>query len=265
MIIGHTSVVRALEEHLPPVTLLAGPPSVGKWTLVNHLAEHHRVSPADRSTWPEGLGVDAARQVIAFMSTAGFGPLKLLQARLDATTTPALNALLKILEEPPPNARFLLTAARPVAATIASRAAIYRLGILSTDELIRVLLAQGVRPDAAPHAAALGRGQVRPALDCAEAHAPRAAVINLMRAVATGDAELFERTTRTFDAAAQQLLSRWFIETITGRFSVFTGADTFGLHTDQPRCRAMFTALSRVNTARPRLAVRAALEPFMRP
>lgn len=262
-VVGHTPVVRALRAHLPPVTLLLGPPSVGKWTLARHLAEHHRINPADRSPWPDGLGIDAARRVIAFVSTAGFGPVKLVTARLDATSTAALNALLKTLEEPPPTARFILTASQPTLPTITSRASVYRLGTLSVDELTAVLIAQGVRPDAAPRAAILGRGQVRPALAAHGNESARAAVLNLMRAVATADAQLFDRTVRSWDTAAQELLTRWFVEAVTDRWALFTEADSFGLHHNQPRLRAMLTAVSRVNAARPRLAVRAALEPFL--
>lgn len=261
--IGHARVLRALTEHLPPVTLLCGPPSVGKWTIAEHLAQHHHVSAVDRSTWPTGLTAAAARTIIAFVSTAPFGRFKLVTVRLDGSSNTALNAMLKTLEEPPPSARFLLTTSTPTLPTITSRATIYRLGALSVPELTDVLTRHGLRPEAAARAAVLGRGQVRTALAAETSDAARAAVLNLMRAVATTDHELFDRTLRSWDDAAGQLLTQWFTETVTGRWSIFTQADTFGLHTDQARVRKMLTAISRVANARSRLAVRAALETYL--
>src|SRR5947207_1278431 len=168
--IGHADAVAALTRELPPVTLLLGPPSVGKWTLTHHLADVHGVAMVDRAIYPDGLSVEAARAIISFVSRAPFGPFKVVTARLDHSSDAAFNALLKTLEEPPPTARFLLTHSCSLTGrshlppTVVSRGHRHFLGLLSPDELRDVLIGTGMSPTAATKAAALGRGQVSAAL-----------------------------------------------------------------------------------------------------
>ncbi len=272
-IIGHTDTVSALERELPPVTLLTGPPSVGKWTLAQHLANHHRVGQVDRANFPDGLTADAARAVISFVSRAPFGPFKLVLARLDGTSDAALNALLKTLEEPPATARFLLTSNVSstgrsfLPPTVISRTHRFRLGLLSTGEVADVLATTGMSPTAAAKAAPWGRGQIQPAITAAQTgDGPRTTVLALARALGTGDRDLYERTFRAgFDEPTRRMLTHWLIEAITGQWVTFSVADTFGQHTDPERLRAMLTAISRVAYASPRLGIRAALEPFLTP
>lgn len=262
-ITGHREVTAILERELPPVALLAGPPSVGKWTLAQHLADHHRVAMVDRSLWPDGLVIDGARTIKKFVATAPMGTLKLVMARLDGSTVPALNALLKTLEEPPPRARFILTACAPTLPTIVSRAQVLRLGLLHDEELVDVLCAQGMSATAARKAAPLGRGQVKQALQAEAMLAAKAAVLTVAKALATHDAELYDRAFTSFDDQAGILMRAWLEEAITGQWRWFAEADTFGLRRDPARLRRMLVAVSQLAGARPRLGVRAALEPFL--
>lgn len=262
-VVGHRHQVEALQRRLPPVALLAGPPSVGKWTLTQHLATYHGIGMADRFTAPDGLTVDAVRAILAFVATRPFGTYKLITARLDGSTDAALNALLKTLEEPPPTARFLLTASRPTLLTVTSRAQHYGFGLLTVDELVTILTGLGVPRAAAGRAAALGRGQVRAALAVDTGDVPRSAVLAVVRAIAIGDRELFDKAFKAFDDTARDLLTVWLSETITGQFAVYSEADTFGLRRDQAKVRKMLVAVSSLREARSRLGVRAALEPFL--
>ncbi len=264
--VGHAAARQALERELPPVALLTGPPSVGKWTLTQHLGAHHQVAMADWSPHPDGLSVDGARALTRFLTNAPFGALKLATIGLDGCTSAALNALLKTLEEPPPYVRFLLTASGPVLPTVASRAQIFRLGLLSTDELARILVSGGMSPAAAAKAATLGRGQVDAALRAASrGDAAHATVLSLLRALGTGDAELYDKTFRGFDADARDLLLIWLREAITGQWAAFAPGDSYGLAADRRRLVAMLASLSRLASASPRLAVRTALEPYLAP
>lgn len=263
--IGHAATVAALTHDLPPVTLLLGPTSVGKWTLCQHLAEHHRVGMADRFLAPDGLTAATARAIVAFVATAGFGPIKLVTARLDTTTETALNILLKTLEEPPPTARFILTATTWPLATIASRAQIFRTGLLDPGEVEQILLTLGHSPTGAARAAALGCGQIAAARTLVarvdSADTARAATLTLGRALATYDTELFDRAFTTFTDTDQDMVLTWLREEITGRRVWFTAADYFGL--PRPRLLQMLFAVSGLPHARSRLAVRAALQPFL--
>lgn len=262
--IGHREVTAALEGALPPVTLLTGPRSVGKQALAAHLAGHHRIAAVDRLTCTGPLTIAVARRIVTFVAKAPLtSPFKLVTIDLDGASGAALNAMLKTLEEPPPSARFILTAAGPALPTITSRAQVFRLGLLTDGELRAVLISLGQAPAAAGRAAAIGRGQVDAALAADHSETARAAMLAVVRAVAIGDRELFDRAFKGFDDASRDLLGIWLREAITGQWAVFTEADTFGLHRDQGKVRKMLVAVSQLSAARPRLGVRAALEPFL--
>lgn len=264
--VGHREAVMALRRRLPPVTLLTGPSSVGKWTLAHHLADYHRVAAVDRVSYPNGLNAEAARAAVTFVTTGAFGAVKLVMARLDATNDTALNIMLKTLEEPPATARFIFTASRPVLPTIVSRAQQYRLGLLGLDELRTILTAHGMSPAVAGRAAPLGRGQVRAAMNAVSStEGSKAVVLGVVRALATGDTEQYDRAFRGFDDDARDLFHVWLRETATGQWAYFTEADTFGLYQQRQRVRSMLFALSLLSRTGSRLGVRAALEPFLTP
>lgn len=261
--LGHGEVVGLLERGLPPVALLLGPPSVGKWTLTHHLADHHAFAQVDRFTAPDGLRVDTVRTIRRFVSSRPFGALKLVQIRLDGSTEPALNALLKTLEEPPATVRFLLTCSTRTLPTITSRAQVFRLGLLSAEELRDILIAEGMSKPVATRAAALGRGQVKTALTVDTSDDAKSNVLTVMRAVSSGDRDLFERAFRFFDDNSRDLLLCWLREAITGQWAIFTEDDSFGMRREPARLRKMLLAVSQLSRARSRLGVRAALEPFL--
>lgn len=263
-VIGHRTVVQRLEHELPPVTLLSGPPSIGKSTIVEHVVGHHRIWAGDRLSHPGPVPIEFARAIVPWAARSPHqSPFRLVTLPLDDASVFALNALLKVLEEPPQQTRFLLTASRPTLPTISSRCEISRLGFLAQEELRDVLIGLGMTAQAAERAAVLGQGQVQAALDADRMSASRQAVLSLVKAIAMHDHELFDRACRSFDPAGSKLLYSWFQEGMTGRYRWFTEADYFGLRADQPRLRRMFVAVNAVLGARSRLGVRAALEPFL--
>ena len=75
---------------------------------------------------------------------------------VDRTEPAAFSALLKVLEEPPRKARFILTATRSrlLPATILSRVALVRVPPLPARETIRLLVASGMREEEAEARAA---------------------------------------------------------------------------------------------------------------
>lgn len=82
---------------------------------------------------------------------------------IERLALPAANALLKVLEEPPPGAYLLMTtdAAAGLLRTIRSRAQLVRLMPLTAAELERVLTRGGIAPSAAHARALLGHGSHR--------------------------------------------------------------------------------------------------------
>ena len=96
---------------------------------------------------------------------------------VDRTEAAAFSALLKVLEEPPERTRFLLTATRPrlLPTTILSRVVVRNLPLPSRTELVRGLVAQGMRPDEAEARVAFGPADLEEArtLDLADARKER--------------------------------------------------------------------------------------------
>lgn len=260
---GHADIVAQLEARLPPVTLLLGPPSVGKWTLTRHLAAHHGVLSVDHSAHLDGFTADSARTVRGFTHRAPLGGLKLVTARLDKSSPVAWGVLLKTLEEPPAPVRFLLTVNtwtdRPaVPGTLTSRAVCHHLGLLADTDVTAILTANGLSPFAAAKAARLGGGQVRPARDAlAVADDARDTVAVLMTATLAGDRAQLARAVRNVDDTTAHLLTVWLNEALTRRWHTFPAPDTL-----PPRAwlLAALAALRRLGRGSPRLAVHAALD-----
>jgi DNA polymerase-3 subunit delta' len=192
--------------------LLAGPEGIGKATLAYHfarsvLAAHHaggdvsHVGLGDsvfrkvaslahpnllliRRSWNERtkrfgqwIGVDEVRRLRAFLgNTAGEAGFRVVIVdRADELNQNAANALLKVLEEPPPETLFLLIAAAEgkIPVTIRSRCRTLRLSPLERDDLAKAVRGALERDehdfddDALDLALALGGGSVRRALELA--------------------------------------------------------------------------------------------------
>lgn len=261
--IGHTPARAYLERELPPAALVYGPPSVGKWTLAVHLADHHRVHALDRWFVEFGFNIETARLISTFTSRAPVGAFKLVVARLDGAGRPALNAMLKTLEEPPPRVKFLFTCSGKPLPTILSRCMPFELGTLSPPELEQVYRKQGYTAVRARRAAQYANGNVERGYTADTADAHRTQVVTLIRALAVGDREAFNGLFASWDTSSSELLQTFFTECLTRRWNTFAETDAAGLHLDRRRLWHMVASLMRVRAARPRLGVRAALEPFL--
>lgn len=262
--IGHRVARAYLERQLPTATLLYGPASVGKWTLASHLAEHHQVRAVDRWQVPHGLTIDTVRLVTQYAAVAPFGEFKLIQARLDAASRPALHALLKTLEEPPPKVKFLLTSSSTTMPTVASRCTVFELGMLPAGELEQIYRTQGYASTKAHAAAVFARGQVARGYQYdAATDRYKHQVLNVIKALALRDRDLFNAAFIQWDGRSSDMLAGFLTECLTQRWSTFTEADAFELHHDRPLLWKLVAALGKLRAARPRLGVRAALEPFL--
>jgi replication-associated recombination protein RarA len=261
-VVGHTSQLRNLRANLPPVTLLLGPDGVGKWTLALNVAEHYRYWDDDTFASPEPMGTLRAQSIIEFTQTAGLGPSgKLVLASLDEAAPAAQNTLLKLLEEPPPKVKFLLTASTPPLPTVVSRCQVLRLGLLTDDQVTEVLGLIGHDPRTALAAAAMSGGSVRAALDSIDtAESALEQVRKALRAVSEGTPAMLPPLFRgdSWGYAHHRLLLVWAVEIITGRLRLFSAADTPRL--GRKDAQYVIVMASALDASRPKVLDRMVLE-----
>lgn len=257
-VIGHERCRAALELELPtqPVLLL-GPESTGKWLLAQYIAEH--AVPGQWDRWRgDRPGVDDIRAMRKFLDTAPRSGIKLVTVNLDGAKSLAVqHALLKELEEPPDYARFLLVASRSPLATVSSRCLIWRLGELTERQVAEVLARQGFSPKDAAALAPIGRGRIAPAMEAAQRFRPaRQAVLNVLKAVATRDKDLLERSVREWGDTEDWMLRELLGAAASGRPTpVFSSTERMVIgRTAARRGMALLAASGR---ARPQVAVRA--------
>ncbi|NNM98543.1 MAG: hypothetical protein HKL91_01935 [Candidatus Eremiobacteraeota bacterium] len=121
---------------------------------------------------------DLIRQ-LAMQSYSG-GRRVLLLADVEFASPAAANALLKFFEEPPVGVTLLLTSSTPAAilGTIRSRLTQLRIGPLSRDEMLTLLVRRGFASDAAERVLARARGSLTRALELLDidAEAPHAVI-----------------------------------------------------------------------------------------
>lgn len=259
--VGHDRVRRVLEESLPPVTLLQGPPSVGKWTLAVRLVAIHTEQAVDRREIPR-LTVDRARDLKVFCGVAPFGSLKAVAIDLEGAHEGALNALLKLLEEPPPSARFVLVSSKPVLPTIVSRSQTHRMGVLSVEELVQVVMSvTGETGPAALERARRAEGRADRALESGASRSAKATAAGLLRMAAGGDVEQLDVILRRVPASEAgdvlEAVGVWAREARTGRWSLFAPEDLPAV----PPAVALrvLERVGRLGSVRPRLALREVL------
>lgn len=196
--------------------LIVGPAHVGKTTLALQLAQAVNCTAPDAASRPCGvcrpcqriiagqhvdvrtiavdtsggedgrgprtvIGIDAVHDVLSAAQLRPFegGSRVFIMQEPEQMSSDAANALLKLLEEPPPGVLFLLLTkdAGAVLPTVRSRCAMLELTPLPQMEVVRVLCEElGLEPVQADALARLSRGCIGWAMEAARDTAPVAAL-----------------------------------------------------------------------------------------
>lgn len=197
-IVGHEWAVQLLssslkQQRLPHAILIAGDPQIGKRTLALALAAAINCQQPDapcgkcrscnktaRGLHPDvrlveaeesdrsregAIKIEHVRDVQRFAALAPMeSPCKVIILReFERATLPAANALLKTLEEPPPQVRLVLTSARPDALlpTIVSRCQTIQLRPLPVQQVRQALVERWLAmPPQAELLARLSQGRI---------------------------------------------------------------------------------------------------------
>jgi hypothetical protein len=195
------AVLDVLKRGLPPVTLLLGPRDRTRALAIDVVQSY-----GDPAFDVDRLDVEAARTVARDAYIAPFGARKTFIINLDKAVSQALNALLKLLEEPPARTRFILLASIQPLPTVLSRAQLYRVS---------------------------GSPELFPGLEWDEK--AQAAVSTALKAAMTGDSGLLSAATRVWEPVYGACLGRWALECATGRWQRFEPAFAPGATMAQAR------------------------------
>ena len=203
---------------LPPALLLLGP---GAWDAGLAAWEHNR---SFFSTKVEHLDAASARHVVEQAGVKPFGrALKVILINLDGAAEAAQNMLLKVLEEPPPSVRFLLSATMPPLDTVVSRCRV------------------------------LTQAEGSPAGTGPEQDKAREAVGIALRAARDGHVGVLEAVMRNWDADATVQLRAWAAERAADRWIGFEAGWVGGITARQ--AMTILSVLGQYDGARTAAAV----------
>lgn len=141
--IGQDIIRKQLENNLPRFSLVVGAKGSGKKRLINEVYR-------DKLLVYCGIKIESIREMIdtAYKVTV---PTIYVLPDADGMSVPAKNALLKVVEEPPYNAYFIMTLEdeQNTLPTIRSRAVTYKMDRYTPEEILQYLGYRYTLPDLA--------------------------------------------------------------------------------------------------------------------
>jgi len=192
-LVGNEKARKQLEKLLPltRVVLLSGPAGVGKFIVAQQVALAV-AEPGDCMSHRGALGVDFVRGIIEDSHLKAMGTKgKAFIIECEEFSTEAMNALLKVLEEPPANTFFFLVSSVDLPSTIVSRCQRVGFRSMSRPEVIEALVLSGwsyVAADRVAGAGSVGRAMAEYSYDAA-----RTNVTTFLNACHNVDLELITR------------------------------------------------------------------------
>lgn len=256
-IVGHREVISRIEAEKPPVSLLLGPESVGKWTAAEYLRGIWRVDEGD-TLRVMSLTMEAAHDIVRFSSTTPVAsPKRLVIVRVPDRNGAPVEVLLKTLEEGTETTDFILIAQTSLAVipTLWSRATVYHFGFLEEDDVAAVLTGRNFHEGEAKRLATLAGGQIRRALDVVNARELKNVVLLVLKAFRELDPKALEAAAAKWTDDHTALLTQWCHEAITGRWRAFLPEES-GI---QGRAIPLKILLALNANVRPKLLVRSNL------
>lgn len=254
--VGHEQIVAELSESLPHVVLFVGPASVGKSTLAKAIMERYE----DCTTW-HLLNSATASDVVDISRVAPRnGSNKIITLNITKAKQEALDVLLLALEDSPESTKFILVSDDMPSETIVSRSHVYPFGLLSEEEVYRVLTeVNHCSKDKASLLASRSKGQISAALELAQQEENKLPVLSVLRAFREKDTQILDHASVAWEQKHTDLLQTWAKEALTGRWRIFNEAES-GLS----KKIIMRVLIASSTSIRPKLMVRSKLMKILR-
>lgn len=214
---GRRTAARALYAALNGRDVLNDPDLIDFWAVAEALGRGAPARGRDAATRREAprvvvpAQIDAVRELKRALALDTFHPEGWRMVLVDDAETlsePAANALLKIIEEPPPRTFFALVVAAPdlLLPTLRSRATVVRFGLLAEAEAVEVLLRSGLPAAEARRIAALAPGRPGRGIAIAAGEGPELRDAFLRAAEGRAPIEVPDRLDRAVAADAAALV-----------------------------------------------------------
>lgn len=260
MLVGHQEVIGTLSSQLPPVSIITGPPSVGKRLIAAHAAMSNNIARTD-FTEVSKLTVGESQRIKDFMLTKPNSKYKFALIDLDSASIPAVQDLLKTLEEPPEYARFSIISSTGLPATVRTRGYRYCVGLLNPEDLSVILRSKGVPENEALRLSHIGRVDL--ALKAYFDVTARTTTLNVLQAVLSGDPILFSTAYKAVDDNVVSMILIALEESAAQKWIVFN-PEYLGQFSNRQVALKVLSVWSTIASARPQLSMRVALESVMR-
>ena len=232
-VIGHDEIKARFTNELPLNVLLFGPEGVGKRRLALYIAQCHAkpfdiltLEPEETEQRKKSISISLIREAGKFIAKKPFGSkFKIVTIDCSHITNEASQAMLRMLEDPPPRTRFVLSTSGTLPLTILSRCSKVQVSPLSDDEVYAILEIQGFAGDLAKVASRLSKGSVSTALEHMNNSERRRVVLSVIQFIVQRKVGNVLTAVRKWEEAEIQETIKWF-EDLTlmpfGRMSSYT-------------------------------------------
>lgn len=218
----HREVLSALLSGQLSHTLIVGPQSVGKRSMLEKLIEHHRLTDVVRILNNSDLDMAAVRRA-SLESNSGE---RVILMRLDYLKRTEEEKLLKIIEDAPEGVTFLATKTNPTQASpLLSRFTFYSVDYLPNRTVGRILHRLGYAPDRAATLADYSLGAIKPTIDLGKSSAYVSLVNRALTCISEKDADALDKLYSKWEDGHTKAIREWARERVTGRWRMFQESD----------------------------------------